>query len=307
MKYLNLLILRILVQLLPDKSDYRISTSVGVCSLLCHRDVYMFIINIFSLSYFTKSGYSVYIVDDGTLTVSDKRLLRRMLYVKIEEHSTATKKINTLLKAFPYVHQYRFHPKTANLKLTLDVLLLAPFEKFIYMDADLLFQKRPEELLRWMSSVHHENIHMTHTKDFKRLIERENERVLVIRNVLSKLLKIRLATPFFTNGLLGFSSKRAIDLLFMNKFLKLSKEINFFYNEWFLDSTMHCLMFNRFPVQQLDPERYLTAVYVPGYFVSNNLRNRILVHFTGWYKNRYAFYASYLMILHHSFRHSSDE
>lgn len=153
-----------LILFLRFSKSWEVDNRVGICTLLCHRDVQMFLYNISSFFFATERVFPIYIIDDGTLTNYDKILLKKKLNAEIESSVSAEVKVIKELAKFPYILKFRCDKNTHQLKKKLDVLLLNPFNKFIYLDADLLFYKKPEEIIKWIDSENKIGLYSAHNK-----------------------------------------------------------------------------------------------------------------------------------------------
>src|SRR5258708_2928616 len=122
------------------------SSEIGICMLLCHKDVTMALYSLQSL--FFQTGYSlpIYIIDDGTLTESDYHKLEKLHKVTIDKKQEALSKIGKKFPKSPYLLKYLGDDKNHIKKMRLATLLLAPFQKTICLDADILFFQSPAKI-----------------------------------------------------------------------------------------------------------------------------------------------------------------
>lgn len=134
---------------LPTEGD------VGVCTVAgsAHRD--MLIHTLLSFYYVSKKALPCMVVDDGTLTTKDKAKIRYFFPgVNITNYTLATKRLQKILRKYPHSYRYRMSHLAERLNVKLfDPFLLSPFEKIIYMDCDILYYKKPTEILRWASGM----------------------------------------------------------------------------------------------------------------------------------------------------------
>ena len=122
-----------LVRFISPRRNYPLSNEVGICTVLCHQDVAKFFYCISSFFYQTKHAYPAYIIDDGTLSKADYRIINQLLpHVTIEAIQSVIQKSKRLYRTFPSLMKYHQSEHTPVYKLKLDALLLCPFQKFIF-------------------------------------------------------------------------------------------------------------------------------------------------------------------------------
>lgn len=118
-----------------------------ICTQLRHNDVQMYLVAIKSL---LRWGVAtrVAVFDDGDLTKDDLRKLEVHLsgveiYPRqITDHHPSWSKVSApVMKVRNYYSSYRF---------TTNVIAFVETPKCIHMDADIVWQKKPDELLRWI-------------------------------------------------------------------------------------------------------------------------------------------------------------
>jgi hypothetical protein len=127
-----------------------LETDVAICSLVCHRDLAMYVHALRSLFAGMKKQLPVVVVDDGSLTKQDKAVLNSHFSIKIMSLAEANKKLKNILKKFPVTQEYLLSERNDVLKYKIAVLLLSPYHKNILLDADVLFFQEPRLLLDWM-------------------------------------------------------------------------------------------------------------------------------------------------------------
>lgn len=101
-----------------------------------------------SWSHFTERDWPVYIHDDGSLPPEAARFYEALLpRVTIIPRTQANKEVDAALAPFPLCIQCR---NRHNLGLKLyDPRHYAPGERYILLDSDLIFYRRPDLLLDW--------------------------------------------------------------------------------------------------------------------------------------------------------------
>jgi hypothetical protein len=106
--------------------------------------------------HFSECAWPVVIHDDGTLTNEAGGVLRALFPdVRIITRAEADKAMETVLKPFPFLYEYRaLHP------LALKILDVAHFTRggrMIVLDSDLLFFGYPREILDWTDKNNEES------------------------------------------------------------------------------------------------------------------------------------------------------
>jgi len=124
------------------KNDFEIH------SLTSHKHLHFYLWSIKSFIWASKLSPTIIIHDDGTLTKIDIKFLKSHLRgVKIITKKEANKQIDPQLKRYPACLKYRSKEPFA--KKIIDVLLVAKTKKVMILDSDVLFFKKPTEIIRW--------------------------------------------------------------------------------------------------------------------------------------------------------------
>lgn len=121
-------------------------STVEVHTLLCKRDIHMYLWAIRSLVYHADIKCPIVVHDDGSLDELDYQLLRaKVPNIKIIPRSVADQKISVLLQDFPSCQVYR---SRSILSLGLfDYNLLSNADFILSFDSDILFFRSPEKLI----------------------------------------------------------------------------------------------------------------------------------------------------------------
>src|SRR5690348_11924833 len=102
----------------PSKpSELLLPNKVGICVLLCHRDVTMFIYCLKSLFYHLGYSLPIFVVDDGSLTQKDQERMSSLFMVEILSPQTGYKKMKKMLKNYSYIAKNRFSNANGKYKL----------------------------------------------------------------------------------------------------------------------------------------------------------------------------------------------
>lgn len=119
-----------------------------VHSLTSHKHLYFYLWSIKSFLLSNNLNPSVVVHDDGTLTKEDiKKLNWHLAGVIIVTKKQADRQVLPLLKNHPSCYKYRSEQKFA--KKVFDILLLANSQKIMILDSDVLFFKKPTEIINW--------------------------------------------------------------------------------------------------------------------------------------------------------------
>ncbi|MFH1640478.1 MAG: hypothetical protein ABIA66_00805 [Candidatus Omnitrophota bacterium] len=122
-----------------------------------HYHLFMYIAALKSLLRFYDDVAIVAHDGDGTLTDSDKSILQHHIGgITIIDRNIADKQMEGILRPFPNCRRYRL--RILNSLELLDNGLLATTDRIITMNSDVLFLKKPEELIQWLVSGNNEII-----------------------------------------------------------------------------------------------------------------------------------------------------
>ena len=220
-------VFKLLMFLFRSKKTSVKSSRIGICTLLCHRDINLFIYNLMSFFYQIKKNLPVYVVDDGTLTPKDIRKLHKYFTVIYESSPSSEKKMAKILKGYTNIYTFRFDRDACILRKKLDAIFLNPYSRFIYLDADLLCYNYPQEIVRWLDSDSKTVLytgHLPYPKDFY-----NNPRALM-EHCCRLLFNERFSCPIdptFNSGFLCIPGKDAIG------YQRLDEVLKFFYKTYF--------------------------------------------------------------------------
>lgn len=217
-------------------------TDCGVSMLLCHKDVTMAVYCLDSL--FSQLGYAlpVYIVDDGSLTIHDYEQLKKLFSVTFENKRQAISKMNKKCVRYPMFIKYLNDSTTHIKKMKFAALFLAPFEKTLCIEPDILFVKPPQEINEFIKNTRSTNYYGTLRSSILNYFVRINFSEVIFRKFIYSQLKI--TTDFlFNGGLMLVNMQRLNHKAFkrMEISLKTSYELGyhqFFYFEEFLLATL---------------------------------------------------------------------
>jgi lipopolysaccharide biosynthesis glycosyltransferase len=193
-------------------------------SLLGKRHVGMCLWSIKSLLHFSGKRYSVVLHDDGSLTDRDiHKLEQHLVNVRVIRKPFADNQIVSKINTYPNVLKYRFgdlgqtewgkRMSIFSLKL-LDFNVLANASKILVLDTDVLFFKKPDEIIRWAEDPASKECLYAY------------EEYVPIRDAANTIVGFEKKTDpqcFFNSGLICFD-KSAFNLSVLNDWLGNNKE-----------------------------------------------------------------------------------
>jgi hypothetical protein len=119
-----------------------------ICSLVCHRDVPFLVCCLLSYYFFSRQDNPCVIIDDGSLTKTDKTLLKKIVSdCKIISIYTITRNYQTN----PLIQRFRrINSKSSGLvKKLIAIQYLNQKSDLIFFDADVFFRKIPNKIIEW--------------------------------------------------------------------------------------------------------------------------------------------------------------
>jgi hypothetical protein len=152
----------------PFKSNT--NSSVEIHTILCKRDRNMYILAIKSfLRYY--NNVKIIVHSDGSLDKKDIFLLKKHI-IGINIINNSDKIVNKFLKNKPYCKMLRDY--RVNAKQLFDYYVFAKNNKIISFDSDLIFLKKPNEIIEWIENknneirYHNESKGQGHTEIFNK-------------------------------------------------------------------------------------------------------------------------------------------
>lgn len=191
----------------------------GVTMLLCHGDVTMAIYCLQSLFYQLGHALPILFIDDGSLTASDYKKLKKYFTATFEKKSRALFKINKQYSSFPTFLRYLNDPATHIKKMKFLGLFLSPFKQIIYLEPDMLFVQKPQEIHTFRTSS--VNYYGTLREDIVELFVKENYSDIILRKLLYSQLKIN--AHFLFNAGLMLIHKKTLNSRTLNQIEKTLK------------------------------------------------------------------------------------
>lgn len=269
----------------PIQTIYK-DQSVGIVSLLCHRDVTKYIYT--TTSFFYQLGFQLplFVVDDGTLTNTDKDNLSERFDIRIEDKYELDENIAKKYHPYQYLYRNRFLSNSHIYKMKIDALVLSPFERTILMDSDILFFHKPTIIINWIKSNSEEILHFVHKKKdiHKGIFASQLE--LTCRTLLKRYKYTRMNIDF-NSGLVCIPHKSIINLQLLNSIFKtyfsLKIEEDLIVTEEIAVSIM-CSIYKERKV--LDPKKYIVSALGIDYS-PHLLENAICIHYAASSTDRF--------------------
>jgi lipopolysaccharide biosynthesis glycosyltransferase len=248
--------------------------------MLCHWDVEMFICSLTSFFYHLGRQLPVYVVDDGSLTPADTRLLKQFFIITIESRQSADIKMARKLARYKHFYAYRFSDNSIIFKLMFDALILSPFSKYFLLDADILFLAKPQELLDWLDSPKAICCYASLTREYQRQLTASGEYPMIpFRTLLLKYLKLQ-GDPFVILSLLGINTKAVLNLREIDRLFGLLSQVGYLSNRH-VDEAIVATLLARKKAILLDPTKYYNAVAGGGIKVPPLPPEPVFIHFPG--------------------------
>ncbi len=274
---------RRLIALTPAVHLPKPTTSIGICTLLCHDHVFLFLSNIKSLYFFGGILLPVAIIDDGTLTIEDIRLLRKhLINCRIISRQTADNSIPSLLAKFPYALKYWKETKhtlfTHHRKL-FEPILLAYFNKCVLLDSDILFFQKPREISDWIKSSNKETLYMSYPTSYIDMHHTINSYTI---QAIGRLFDLPF-NPYFNSGIVCTYRNR-YNLPTIEQTLKMIYQLSL-EDQWFGEQLALSAVFSN----TNGPRHKSTPLSSEQYVLPSNSRDNnsspICIHYHSHYKN----------------------
>jgi hypothetical protein len=247
---------------------------VEIHTVLCHRDVDMFLVAAKSLLRFC-SDVAVVVHDDGTLHAADATaIVEHLPGARVIDRPAADRRMEGILRAHPACREYRCRrPQSFQL---FDYCLLGDREKVLSLDSDVIFVREPLEIVEWLAAS-------------RRYVVFNQERggTKVGRELIRRGIPCH---GTLNSGVLGFFTG-IVDLDLVEDCLHTLRGMpKSDYAQGYLDI---CLERSGLEARPLDPERYL--VYMGQ--GSDELEDVAMVHFIGYLRFAQLFYARFALAL----------
>ncbi len=195
-----------------------------------------------SFHHVTQRNWSVVLHDDGTLTAETAEALVKIFdsRLNILTREDADNEMANVLVQHLHCQQYRVrHPLALKI---FDIPVLTPAERYLLIDSDVLFFRRPNTLLNWVDSGKKE---CWFNEDVQ-------EASLLSPDEAKEVFNIKL-WPKVNSGLCCITTE-AIDLDFCDHAMRKSKIANG--RLWRIEQTLHALCVSRYNKGGILPHYY---------------------------------------------------
>lgn len=201
--------------------------SVSVHLLVSSKTWHAGLLAAISFEFFTGRRWNLFIHEDGSVDQKARQRIERVLpgvrFIPRKESEEITRKA---LADYPACWTHR---AKHNLFLKFfDIPLFAPEERFVFLDSDVLFFKKPEEILTWVDEGREDFFYNEDTK----------EKYCIPRHEIQKELGIEL-WPRFNSGLM-LVPKKSLSLRLAEQLL-LTFETKAHHPQFF-EQTLYALM-----------------------------------------------------------------
>ncbi|MFZ2025583.1 MAG: hypothetical protein WAV51_04860 [Microgenomates group bacterium] len=148
--------LHAVIRLTPPVYAKKYSKTTGIVTKIGHKYITMYVLMMKTFVFFSKLSLATCVIDDGTLTKHDRRVLaKHVRNIRIINASAGLRAIKKIKTKYPNTYRYRMetHPDlfTHN-TCVYDLTQLSGFKKFIILDADIIFFKKPTAIINWVHS-----------------------------------------------------------------------------------------------------------------------------------------------------------
>ncbi|MBN1378515.1 MAG: hypothetical protein JXA04_04710 [Gammaproteobacteria bacterium] len=240
------------------------TSDVNYISLVCHRDVNICLLAVKSFLRFY-DNVRVTLQDDGSLTPGDiTKFEHHIPGVAVLSRSDADKKIERLLNQ--ELFDMRSHD-VSFLKL-LDVNLLFDGRKIV-ADSDILFLRRPTEIIDWIETknappFYHQVLNAN--KAFEAQLQRINHR-----------LGTTLTELDYCSGFIGFNDSFSVE-----EMTRVARVLNNISKVWGLEQNIYALLLKE-RSSMLNPSRYTAIIEKTAPAL---VENACMIHFVGKLKHK---------------------
>lgn len=184
------------------------SAPVSLHMVLSQRMLHMGMLALRSLEFHSGRLWAPIIHEDGSLTDADIAELKRQFPdARVIRRPEANAELDKVLADLPACREYR--QKHNWFLKNFDTWHYAPHDRYIVIDSDIVFFRRPEQLLRWVDEG----------DDSLWLMEDTNEKYCMPREEIEALMGLSLWHK--VNSGLDLMPKKAFDLALAEKFLSL--------------------------------------------------------------------------------------
>jgi len=231
------------------------------------------------------------VVDDGTLTSEDTRLLRRHFpSIRIVSRRKAQADIPRLLKMYPNCLKYWNTSAYHYNKKLFDPILFSQAANIILLDADIIFFRKPRRIKQWIDGKIKQPLHMAYNASYLQKEAaisfpeqpRDKKEIRVNRELYLRHPSVRT----FNSGILCMP-RSCFSLPHIEKILRSFRDYGL-KDEWFLEQFTLALLVKKTARRTiaLPPDQYVVMQHLSSINqVYKTSQKTICVHYTWLYKH----------------------
>jgi len=182
-------------------------------------------------------------------------------------------------RKFPYLWDYRFRLVTAKTKRKLDAIFFNPFDRFIVLDADMFFYKRPDICIKFIDKKTAQKVYYGGRR--KSTVNTYFD-TMGYEYPLRQLLNAhfhRSMNVSFNDGILLVGNRRLLNMKRLDNIMKFLHEIK--YSEYSMaNETALFLLWSPLEAKQLSPDEYFMATTVEE-FEARDRSHAVAIHYMG--------------------------
>lgn len=218
----------------------------------------------------------IIIISDGSLTVLDKLQLRHSFSAEIISRKKTDNLILKKFSRYKNFMKFRSNIYSPITKLKFDAIFSPEFKRLIYIDSDVLFFKKSEEVKRWITKNEDSFLHLEHDSLLLESYKREDiDRSF--RMIFSNKY-FPLTSPFFNSGLLCIPNKDLLDINLLDKVFGVFNKLEYFQSFTSEETAMSILFKNTGKHKELSSAKYLCPARDAEYLIANR-RNKTAIHY----------------------------
>ena len=238
--------------------------SVSVHMLVSSKTWHAGLLAALSFEFFTGRRWNLFIHEDGSVDDATRHRIEKVLPgVRFVSRVETDEKVEKALASYPDCWKHR---SRHNLFLKFfDIPVFAPGERFVFIDSDVLFFRKPQEILDWVDNDSEECFYNEDTK----------EKYCIPRQEIESALGITM-WPRFNSGLL-LMTRQALSLDLAEKLLTTFETTA--HHPQFFEQTLYALMASAWNRGGALPRTYEISW---GFF---RKKNSIARHYVGAFKH----------------------
>lgn len=267
----------ILSLFLRQKNNKLKKSDVLVSMLLCHKDLHLAIICLETLFHESKLQFKLQILDDGSLTEIDRKVLYYFFDVEIISQIRLQKDLRSYKKKYPSIYTFLTTTDNHSYKYKVFLLLKNLEKKFILLDSDILFLQKPNTILKWIKSDRNQILWSGLTKRYNAFCSTSIEPIQTMKRLIYNDVINNKKYDNVISSIVCFPIKTKITPGYIESYLAKFVRNGYLYFDYLEELTFTHIVLKE-PSLQLHAEKYYTLV--PG-FEKLSIKNRIAIHFPG--------------------------